>query len=104
MFCLCGCGASISPNVEDAGYRNVTFDELVASYYEAAQGLVDGGADILIVETIFDTLNAKAALFAIDSVRSPLCMCVRRCVGCFILLAWRDVLTVIFCACDCSCW
>ena len=56
---------SISPDVEDASKRNVTFDELVETYFEQACGLVDGGADVLIVETIFDTLNAKAALFAI---------------------------------------
>jgi len=56
---------SISPSVEDSSIRNVTFDELVTAYYEQVVGLVDGGADILIVETIFDTLNAKAALFAI---------------------------------------
>jgi len=59
--------ASISPDVNDPGYRNVTFDELVANYLEAITGLVDGGADILLVETVFDTLNAKAALFAIES-------------------------------------
>jgi 5-methyltetrahydrofolate--homocysteine methyltransferase len=58
--------ASISPNVNDPGARNITFDELVESYTEAVRGLLDGGADILMVETIFDTLNAKAALFAID--------------------------------------
>ena len=58
--------ASISPDVSDPGYRNVSFDQLVESYDEAARGLLDGGADILLVETIFDTLNAKAALFAID--------------------------------------
>ncbi|GMI18994.1 hypothetical protein TeGR_g6942, partial [Tetraparma gracilis] len=57
---------SISPDVEDAACRNVTFDELVETYFEQVVGLVDGGADILIVETIFDTLNAKAALFAIS--------------------------------------
>jgi 5-methyltetrahydrofolate--homocysteine methyltransferase len=56
---------SISPSVEDSSIRNVTFDELVTSYYEQVVGLMDGGADILIVETIFDTLNAKAALYAI---------------------------------------
>jgi 5-methyltetrahydrofolate--homocysteine methyltransferase len=56
---------SISPSVEDPAFRNVTFDELVDTYFEQAVGLVDGGADILIVETIFDTLNAKAALFAV---------------------------------------
>jgi 5-methyltetrahydrofolate--homocysteine methyltransferase len=60
--------ASISPSVEDAGFRNVTFDELVESYTVAAHGLLDGGADLLLVETIIDTLNAKAALFAIDEV------------------------------------
>ncbi len=59
--------ASISPDVNDPGYRNVSFDELVANYLEAITGLVDGGADILLVETVFDTLNAKAALFAIES-------------------------------------
>jgi 5-methyltetrahydrofolate--homocysteine methyltransferase len=57
--------ASISPDVNDPAARNVTFDELVVSYTESIQGLLDGGADILMVETIFDTLNAKAALFAI---------------------------------------
>ena len=58
--------ASISPDVSDPAFRNVSFDQLVESYDEAARGLLDGGADILLVETIFDTLNAKAALFAID--------------------------------------
>ncbi len=58
--------ASISPDVNDPAARNVTFDELVDAYHEQARGLVDGGADILLVETSFDTLNAKAALFAID--------------------------------------
>jgi len=58
--------ASISPDVNDPAARNVTFDELVESYTEAVRGLLDGGADILMVETIFDTLNAKAALFAIE--------------------------------------
>lgn len=57
---------SISPNVEDPGFRNVTFDELVDAYYTQVQGLVDGGSDVLLVETIFDTLNAKAAVYAID--------------------------------------
>ena len=59
--------ASISPDVNDPGYRNVSFDELVANYVEAITGLVEGGADILLVETVFDTLNAKAALFAIET-------------------------------------
>jgi 5-methyltetrahydrofolate--homocysteine methyltransferase len=58
--------ASISPNVEDPSSRNVNFVELVEAYEEQVRGLVDGGADILNVETIFDTLNAKAAMFAID--------------------------------------
>jgi 5-methyltetrahydrofolate--homocysteine methyltransferase len=58
--------ATISPDVNDPGYRNVTFDQLRAAYLEAIDGLVKGGADILMVETIFDTLNAKAALFAIE--------------------------------------
>jgi 5-methyltetrahydrofolate--homocysteine methyltransferase len=58
--------ASLSPDVNDPGARNVTFDQLVADYVEAARGLAAGGADILLVETVFDTLNAKAALFAIE--------------------------------------
>jgi 5-methyltetrahydrofolate--homocysteine methyltransferase len=58
--------ATISPDVNDPGFRNVSYDQLVAAYTEAAGGLVDGGADLLLVETVFDTLNAKAALFAID--------------------------------------
>jgi len=57
--------ASLSPDVNDPGFRNVSFDELVENYTDAANGLIDGGADILMVETIFDTLNAKAALFAL---------------------------------------
>ena len=59
--------ASLSPDVNDPGFRNVRFDDLVATYAEAIRGLLDGGADLLLVETIFDTLNAKAALFAIDA-------------------------------------
>ncbi len=59
--------ASISPDVNDPGARNVTFDQLVAAYHEQVRGLVDGGSDVLLVETIFDTLNCKAALFAIDT-------------------------------------
>ncbi|MDP3420895.1 MAG: homocysteine S-methyltransferase family protein, partial [Thiobacillus sp.] len=58
--------ATISPDVNDPGFRNVTFDQLRVAYLEAIDGLVKGGVDILIVETIFDTLNAKAALFAIE--------------------------------------
>ena len=59
--------ASISPDVNDPAARNVNFDQLVSAYLEQTRGLVEGGADILMVETIFDTLNCKAALFAIDS-------------------------------------
>ena len=58
--------ASLSPKVDDPGFRNVSFDELKSAYGEAVRGLLDGGADILMVETIFDTLNCKAALCAID--------------------------------------
>jgi 5-methyltetrahydrofolate--homocysteine methyltransferase len=58
--------ASISPDVNNPGFRGVDFDGLVATYREAAEGLIEGGADILMVETVFDTLNAKAALFAIE--------------------------------------
>ena len=58
--------ASISPDVNDPGYRAVTFDNLVNAYYEQATGLIDGGVDAILIETIFDTLNAKAALFAVD--------------------------------------
>ena len=58
--------ASISPDVNDPGYRNTSFDELRTTYREAIDGLIDGGADVLMVETIFDTLNAKAALYAIE--------------------------------------
>ncbi len=57
--------ASISPDVADPGYRNVTFDELAADYGAAADGLIEGGVDLILVETVFDTLNAKAALYAI---------------------------------------
>jgi 5-methyltetrahydrofolate--homocysteine methyltransferase len=60
--------ASISPDVNDPGARNVTFDELVEAYLEQANGLVDGGADVLLVETVFDTLNAKAAVFALETL------------------------------------
>ncbi|HMM44319.1 MAG TPA: methionine synthase [Candidatus Macondimonas sp.] len=60
--------ASISPDVNDAGFRNITFDELVAAYLEQARGLIAGGADLLLIETIFDTLNAKAAIFACETL------------------------------------
>jgi 5-methyltetrahydrofolate--homocysteine methyltransferase len=60
--------ASISPDVNDPGFRGITFDELVDAYKEQVNALMDGGVDLLLVETVFDTLNAKAALFAIDEV------------------------------------
>jgi 5-methyltetrahydrofolate--homocysteine methyltransferase len=60
--------ASISPDVNDPGARNVDFETLRAAYYEQARGLLDGGADLFLVETIFDTLNAKAAIFALDEL------------------------------------
>ena len=60
--------ASISPDVNDPAVRNTSFDALRAAYFEQAEGLLEGGADILLVETIFDTLNAKAAIFAIDEL------------------------------------
>jgi len=60
--------ASLSPDVNNPGFRAITFDELTAAYYEQADGLTEGGADILMVETIFDTLNAKAALFALQTL------------------------------------
>ncbi|HET9430400.1 MAG TPA: homocysteine S-methyltransferase family protein, partial [Chitinophagaceae bacterium] len=56
---------SLSPDVNNPGYRAITFDEVVAAYYEQVRGLVDGGVDLLLIETIFDTLNAKAAIYAI---------------------------------------
>ncbi|PTD97573.1 methionine synthase [Pseudothauera lacus] len=59
---------SISPDVNDPGYRNISFDALVDDYYDAARGLMEGGADLLLIETIFDTLNAKAAVFAIEKL------------------------------------
>jgi 5-methyltetrahydrofolate--homocysteine methyltransferase len=59
---------SISPDVNDPGFRNVTFDALVVAYMESTRGLIEGGADIILIETIFDTLNAKAAVFAVKQV------------------------------------
>jgi 5-methyltetrahydrofolate--homocysteine methyltransferase len=58
---------SLSPDVNDPGFRNVTFDELKATYYDATRALVEGGSDIILIETIFDTLNAKAAAFAVQN-------------------------------------
>ena len=60
--------ASISPDVHDPAARNVTFDELKAAYHEQASGLLEGGCDLFLVETVFDTLNAKAAIFALDEL------------------------------------
>jgi len=59
---------SISPDVNDPGYRNISFDALVDDYYDSAKGLLEGGADLLLIETVFDTLNAKAAVFAIEKL------------------------------------
>jgi 5-methyltetrahydrofolate--homocysteine methyltransferase len=64
--------ASISPDVNDPGYRAITFDELVEAYSQQVKALIDGGVDLLLVETVFDTLNAKAALYAIDVVQEEL--------------------------------
>jgi len=64
--------ASLSPDVNDPGYRAITFDQLKEAYKQQARSLVKGGADLLLVETIFDTLNAKAALFAIEEVKEEL--------------------------------
>ena len=61
--------ASISPDVNDPAARNVTFEELAGAYQEAAEGLIEGGADILLVETIFDTLNGKAAIFRVQAAQ-----------------------------------
>lgn len=61
--------ASLSPDVNDPGYRAVTFDDLRIAYKQQAEALIDGGVDLLLVETVFDTLNAKAALFAIDEIK-----------------------------------
>ena len=63
---------SLSPDVNNPGYRNVTFDELVENYTEATKGLIEGGADLILIETIFDTLNAKAAIFAVQGVYEEL--------------------------------
>jgi len=60
--------ASISPDVNDPGFRNVSFDELVENYIESTEGLIEGGADIILIETVFDTLNCKAAIFAVKTV------------------------------------
>ena len=64
--------ASISPDVNDPGYRNTSFDLLVADYYESSKGLIEGGSDIIMIETAFDTLNAKAAIFAAKKCFSDL--------------------------------
>ena len=64
--------ASISPDVTDPGFRGITFDELSESYLEAAKGLIEGGVDLILLETIFDTLNAKAAIFALEELYAQL--------------------------------
>src|SRR5258705_14017623 len=60
--------ASLSPDVNDPGFRNVNFDELVAAYSQAVRALIEGGVDVILIETVFDTLNAKAALYAVRAV------------------------------------
>jgi 5-methyltetrahydrofolate--homocysteine methyltransferase len=57
--------ASISPDVNDPAFRNITFDQLVAAYRESTKALVEGGVDLILIETVFDTLNAKAAIYAV---------------------------------------
>ncbi len=64
--------ASISPDVNDPAFRNITFDDLRATYRDAARGLIAGGSDVLMIETVFDTLNCKAAIFAIEEVFAEL--------------------------------
>jgi 5-methyltetrahydrofolate--homocysteine methyltransferase len=64
--------ASLSPDVNDPGFRNVSFDELVAGYSQAARALIEGGVDVILIETVFDTLNAKAALYAVRAVLDEL--------------------------------
>src|SRR6266851_6353918 len=64
--------ASLSPDVNDPGFRNISFDELVAGYSQAARALIEGGVDVILIETVFDTLNAKAALFAVRVVLDDL--------------------------------
>jgi len=66
--------ASLSPDVNDPGFRNISYDELVAAYSDASRALIQGGVDVILVETIFDTLNAKAALFAVQAVFDELCV------------------------------
>lgn len=66
--------ASLSPDVNDPGFRAITFEELRVAYKQQAEALIDGGVDLLMVETVFDTLNAKAALFAIDEIKTERCM------------------------------
>ena len=73
--------ASISPDVNDPGFRAVTFDELVEAYAESLAGLLEGGVDLILVETVFDTLNAKAALFAVErlsAIAARGCPCLSR--------------------------
>ena len=63
---------SISPDVNDPGFRNITFELLASAYTESARGLIEGGADLLLIETIFDTLNAKAAIYAVRELLDEL--------------------------------
>ena len=69
----------MSPDVNDPGYRAVTFDELRIAYKQQVEALIDGGVDLLLVETVFDTLNAKAALFAIEEVKEERKMICQSC-------------------------
>ena len=66
--------ASMSPDVNDPGFRAISFDELRLAYKQQAEALIDGGVDLLLVETVFDTLNAKAALFAIEEIKEERCI------------------------------
>ena len=63
---------SLSPNVNDPGFRSITFDAMAKAYYDQAKGLVDGGVDILLIETIYDTLNAKAAIYGVEELLNEL--------------------------------
>ncbi len=67
--------ASLSPDVHDPGYRNIEFEQLVSAYTEASRGLIDGGIDLILIETVFDTLNARAAIFALETVFEEIDRC-----------------------------
>ena len=81
---------SISPDVNDPGARNITFNQLLETYTDATRALLDGGADMILVETIFDTLNAKAALFAIDEVARETGIQIRIMISGTITDAWGE--------------